>query len=62
MEFVAALALLMREHRLKIVRVENATEVQARERVRSVINDCDMQLLLQMRDADRVKLKRERQL
>jgi len=61
-EFVAVLALLMREHRLRIVRVGNETETQARERVRSVINDCDMKLLLRMRDADRVKLKCERQL
>ncbi|KAF1957295.1 putative cytochrome P450 monooxygenase [Byssothecium circinans] len=58
-EFVAVLALLMREHRLSIVREEGEIEEQARERVKRVINDCDMQLLLRMRDSDRVRLRCE---
>jgi hypothetical protein len=58
-EFVAVLALLMRKHRLSIVREKEETEEQTRERVKKVINDCDMQLLLRMRDSDRVRLKCE---
>lgn len=58
-EFVAVLALLMREYRLGIVKEKGETEEQARERVKGVINDCDMQLLLRMRDSDRVRLRCE---
>jgi hypothetical protein len=58
-EFVAVLALLMSKHRLSIVRENTETKEQARERANSVINDCDMQLLLRMRDSDRVRLRME---
>ncbi|KAF1850415.1 cytochrome P450 [Cucurbitaria berberidis CBS 394.84] len=52
-EFAAVLALLMRNHQLTIVRQSGETEQQARRRVLAVVNDCDMQILLRMRDADR---------
>ncbi|KAF1995035.1 cytochrome P450 [Amniculicola lignicola CBS 123094] len=58
-EFVAVLALLMRQHRFRIVKNREETEEQSKERVRGVINDCDMQLLLRMRDSDRVRLRCE---
>lgn len=54
------LALLMHRHQLSIVQEEGETEEQARERVERVINDCDMQLLLRMRDSGRVRLRCER--
>ncbi|KAF2470382.1 cytochrome P450 monooxygenase [Lindgomyces ingoldianus] len=59
-EFVAVLASLMCHHLLTIVREDGETKKQARERAVKVINDCDMQLLLRMRDADRVRLRCER--
>lgn len=54
------LALLMHKHQLSIVQEEGETEEQAREKVKRMINDCDMQLLLPMRDSDRVRLWCER--
>lgn len=56
-EFVAVLALLMQAHRLSVVKNHGETEEQMHRRVREVVEDCDMQLLLRMRDADRVKLR-----
>jgi len=61
-EFVAVLALLMRDHVLRIVKGDGENDDKARERALRVINDCDMQLLLRMRDADQLKLKCERRL
>jgi cytochrome P450 len=55
-EFVAIIALIMQKHRLTIKHNDFESEEQARTRVRAVLNDCDMQLLLRMRDANRVKL------
>lgn len=56
-EFVALLALLMQAHRLSVVKNDGETDEQMHRRVRKVVEDCDMQLLLRMRDADRVKLR-----
>jgi cytochrome P450 len=56
-EFVAVLAALMREHVLQIVSEGVESEEQARLRALGVVSDCDMQLLLRMRDADRLKLR-----
>ncbi|KAF2846612.1 cytochrome P450 [Plenodomus tracheiphilus IPT5] len=59
-EFVAVLALLTREHRMTIVKEEGESEEKARKRVQGVLNECDMQLLLRMQDADKAKLRCER--
>jgi ribosome recycling factor len=56
-EFVGVLALLMKDYRLEVVREEGDSEEQARERVRNVVDDCDMQILLRMKDAERVRLR-----
>ena len=61
-EFVAVLALLMRNHVLMIVKENGENEEQAKRRTTKVINDCDMQLLLRMRDADQLKLSCEKRL
>jgi cytochrome P450 len=58
-EFVAVLALIMQKHRLTIKRDAGENEDQARTRVRAVLNDCDMQLLLRMKNANKVKLRCE---
>lgn len=59
-EFVAVLAFIIRQHQLTIMQEDGETEEEARMRVQKVVNDCDMQLLLRMRDADKAKLKCER--
>ena len=57
-EGVAVLARLLRSHRIDIVRKgESESLEQARVRVLECIEDCDMQLLLRMRDAERVKIR-----
>jgi cytochrome P450 len=54
-EGVAVLAGLLRGHRVNIVREgKGETSGEARERVMQCVEDCDMQLLLRMRDAERV--------
>ncbi|KAF2028304.1 cytochrome P450 [Setomelanomma holmii] len=55
-EFVAILALLLRDHKLGIVKEDGESEQQARSRAIKIINDCDAQMLLRMRDPDRPKL------
>ena len=61
-EFVAVLSLLMREHSLSIMKEDGETDAQARKRTEDVMNDCDLLLLMRMRDADRVRLRCERRL
>ena len=56
-EFVAVLAILLRDHRVSVVQVGNETIDEARERALAVTQDCNMELLLRMRDADRVRLR-----
>jgi hypothetical protein len=59
-EFTAVISRLMRTHRLSIVRNSGESEVQAWQRVRKVVNDCDNQMLLKMRDPGRLRLRCER--
>jgi cytochrome P450 len=61
-EFTAVIACLMRKHRLSIIREAGEDERQARQRVRQVVNDCDNQMLLKMRDPGRVTLRLERRI
>ena len=59
-EAVAVLAWLFREHRVEVVRAredDEETEAEARKRAEDCANDVDQELLLRMRDADRVKLR-----
>lgn len=56
LEFEAVLALLMQTHRLSAVTDNGEPDEQMKERVQKVVEYCDLQLLLRMRDADRVKL------
>ncbi|KAF7931659.1 uncharacterized protein EAE98_004395 [Botrytis deweyae] len=55
-EFVAVLAILLRHHRVSVVQNNNETPEKAQERALAVTQDCDLELLLRMRDADQVKL------
>jgi cytochrome P450 len=57
-EGVAVLARLLREHRVDIVKqTDDESFEMAWERALRCAEDCDMQLLLRMRDAERVKIK-----
>ncbi len=57
-EGVAVLATLLRSHSVEIVREGEGEGFEAaRERVMKCVEDCDMQLLLRMRDAERVKIR-----
>jgi cytochrome P450 len=56
-EFVAVLALLMHTHSLAIVKEHGETEDEARRRVEDVVNDCNMEMLLRMKNAAKAKLR-----
>jgi hypothetical protein len=56
-EFVAVLAYLLRDHRVGVVRETNESLEKARARVLAVTEDCDLQLLLRMRNPDAVLLE-----
>jgi cytochrome P450 len=55
-EFVAVLACLLRGHRVGIVREPNESFESAKKRALATTEDCDMELLLRMRNADKVQL------
>ena len=55
-EFVAVLAYLIRDHRMDIVHGPNESSAQAKERVLATTEDCDVGLLLRMRNADKIRL------
>lgn len=55
-EFVAVLAILLRNHRVSIIQNDGESFERARERALAVTQDCDMELLLRMRNADKVRL------
>jgi cytochrome P450 len=55
-EFVAVLAHLLQNHRVGVVREPNESFEKARKRALATTEDCDMELLLRMRNADRVRL------
>ena len=55
-EFVAVLACFLREHRVEVILEPNESITQAKKRVLAVTEDCDLGLLLRMRDADKVRL------
>ena len=55
-EFVAVLACLLRDHRVEVVRHLNESFAKAKERALAATEDCDMELLLRMRNTDQVQL------
>ena len=55
-EFVAVLACLLRGHRVGAIGEPHESEERLKERIMATVNDCDMQMLLRMRDADRIRL------
>ena len=59
-EFVAVLACLLKDHRVSVVCEAGEGPVKARERALATAEDCDLTLLLRMRDAENVRLKWKR--
>ena len=57
MEFVAVLARLLRHHRLEVVKEPGESIEKARKRVLATLEDCDLELLLRMKDADKVRIR-----
>lgn len=55
-EFVAVMATLFRSHRVEPISRPGETLVQAQQRVLNVVKDSSVQLLLQMRDPDSVRV------
>lgn len=55
-EFVAVLACFLWDHRVVIVPGPSESSEKARNRALATAEDCDMELLLRMRNADNVKL------
>ncbi|KAJ5280848.1 cytochrome P450 [Penicillium angulare] len=55
-EFVAVMAHLLRDHRIHAIPNPGETTEQLRSRILAVTQDVDLQLLIRMRDADRVHL------
>jgi cytochrome P450 len=56
-EFVAVLACMFQSCKIEIIRLEGEGEEAMRERVMKVLNDVDFQLLLRMKNAERVQLR-----
>jgi hypothetical protein len=54
------LALLMQEYRLSVVNKDQESKEQAKKRVSRIVKDCNMQMLLRMRDAVVLKLNAKR--
>ncbi|OOG00095.1 hypothetical protein ASPCADRAFT_161615 [Aspergillus carbonarius ITEM 5010] len=59
-EFVAVVASIIREHRIRAVPEPGETSEDTRARVLATTRDVDMQLLLRMKNADQVRLVCER--
>lgn len=59
-EFVAVLACLFRDHRVRVVLKDGEDCQKAQRRVLAVAEDCELGLLLRVRDADSVRLAWEK--
>lgn len=59
-EFVAVMATLLIEHRIRPVREAGESVEKMQERVRRVANDCEAIMILRVKDADQVKVSLER--
>ena len=55
-EFVAVLACLLRDHRVGVICEPGESAKEAKKRALATAEDCDLTLLLRMRDADKVRL------
>lgn len=55
-EFVAVVACLLREKRLSIVPNARESAEDIQQRVRSIMEDCDFQLLLRMKHSESIKI------
>lgn len=55
-EFVAVLACLLRDHRVNAIQNPGESFEQTRKRILATAEDVDMEMLLRMKDADRVPL------
>ena len=55
-EFVAVLACLLRDHRVNAIQNPGKSLEQTRKRILATAEDVDMEMLLRMKDADRVPL------
>lgn len=55
-EFVAVLACVLRNHRMGVLGEPNESPDIAKQRALDTTQDCNMELLLRMRDADSVRL------
>ena len=57
-EFVAVIARLLIGHKLGVVKErEDETDEEVRERVWKVVNECDAQMLLRMKNPDRTRVR-----
>ena len=56
-ECVAVLACLLRDHRVGILKEPGETTKEAAKRALATTEDCDLELLLRMRNADKVRLE-----
>jgi hypothetical protein len=56
-EFVAVLACIVQRCRIETVRLGVEDDETMKLRVMRVLNNCDFQLLLRMKDAEKVQLK-----
>ena len=59
-EFVAVLVSLLRNHRIRIVPEPGESSSQSQQRVLDTTQDCDLEMLLRMKNADSVRLKCEK--
>jgi hypothetical protein len=55
-EFVAVLACLLRDYRVNAIRNPGESFKQTRKRILATAEDVNMEMLLRMKDADRVPL------
>ena len=56
-EVVAVLAYLLRDHQVGIVREAGESFEEAKARALRTVEDCDLQLLLRMRNPDKIRLE-----
>ena len=59
-EFIAVLACLLRDHRIGIIKEPGETTKGAAKRALATTEDYDLELLLRMRNADKIRLERRR--
>lgn len=56
-EAIATISSFLREHRVKIIPQAGESAAQAIHRAQGVLEDCDLTLLVRMKDADSIKLQ-----